>query len=90
MVVSVLAFAYLAIVFVLILCAMVYRRPQSGRTYRGRRQVLHQSTQGEAIDFALNAGQTIVSVEDATTAMCFYIGTDVLEEKNYDECEGPV
>ena len=53
-------------------------------TYQGPRQGIHTSTPGAEIPFALKEGQTIVSVEDTTTAMCFYIGTDVLEEHNYD------
>jgi hypothetical protein len=53
-------------------------------TYRARREGVHTSAPGAVIPFALKEGQTIVSVEDTTTAMCFYIGTDVLEEKNYD------
>jgi hypothetical protein len=36
------------------------------------------------INFALKEGQTIVGVRDTTTAMCFYIGTDVMDEKNYE------
>ena len=33
---------------------------------------------------ALKEGQTIVGVGDTTTAMCFYIGTDGMDEKNYE------
>jgi hypothetical protein len=53
-------------------------------TYRGRREGVLTSTPGVEIPLALKEGQTIVSVEDTTTAMCFYIGTDVLKEQNYD------
>jgi hypothetical protein len=53
-------------------------------TSHGPRQGVHPSTPGAEIPLALKEGQTIVSVEDTTTAMCFYIGTDVLEEKDYD------
>ena len=52
--------------------------------YWGRTNVIHQSTQAEEINFALQEGQTIVGVMDTTTAMCFYIGNDAMESKDYE------
>jgi hypothetical protein len=45
---------------------------------------MHTSTQLRQIHFALKEGQTIVGVRDTTKAMCFYIGADVMDEKNYE------
>jgi hypothetical protein len=45
---------------------------------------MHKSTQPAQIKFALKEGQTIIGVIDATKALCFYIDTDVLDEKNYE------
>ena len=36
------------------------------------------------INFALREGHTIVGVMDTKKAMRFYIGTDAMEEKNYE------
>ena len=52
--------------------------------YWGRREVTHKSTQAEEINFALKEGQTIVAVLDETKAMCFYIGNDVIDVKDYE------
>ena len=52
--------------------------------YWGRTNVIHQSTQAEEINFALKEGQTIVAVLDETKAMCFYIGNDVIDVKDYE------
>ena len=52
--------------------------------YWGRTNVIHQSTQAEEINFALQEGQTIVGVMDTTRAMCFYIGNDAMESKDYE------
>jgi hypothetical protein len=48
----------------------------------GRTQVRHQSTQPMQRQFGLKEGQTIVGVSDTTKAICFYIDTDVMDEKN--------
>jgi len=53
-------------------------------TYWGRNKVTHQSTQPEKINFALQEGQTIVGVMDTTRTMCFYIGNDAMESKDYE------
>jgi len=52
--------------------------------YWGRTNVIHQSTQAEEINFALQEGQTIVGVMDTTRAMCFYIVNDAMESKDYE------
>jgi hypothetical protein len=52
--------------------------------YWRRTKIMHTSTQPAQIHFALQEGQTIVGVRDTTKAICFYIGTDVLEEKHYE------
>jgi len=51
--------------------------------YWGRRAILHKSARAEEINFALKEGQTIVGVMDTTKAVCFYIGDDVVDGKNY-------
>jgi hypothetical protein len=45
---------------------------------------MHKSTQPAQIKFALKEGQTIVGVLDTSKALCFYIGADVMDEKNYE------
>jgi hypothetical protein len=50
--------------------------------YRRRTKVMPTSTQPAQSSFALKEGQTIVGVRDTTKALCFYIDTDVMEEKN--------
>jgi hypothetical protein len=52
--------------------------------YWRRTQVIPTSTQPAQIHFALKEGQTILGVRDMTQAVCFYIGTDVMDEKNYE------
>jgi hypothetical protein len=52
-----------------------------GKHWR-RTNVMHKSTQPAQIKFALKEGQTIVGVLDTTKALCFYIGADVMDEKN--------
>jgi hypothetical protein len=50
----------------------------------GRTKVIHKSTQAEEINFALQEGKTIVGVMDTKRAMCFYIGNDAMESKDYE------
>lgn len=45
---------------------------------------MQKSTQGKEIKFALKEGATIVAVEDTTKSMCFYIGNDTMDSKNYE------
>jgi len=49
-----------------------------------RSNAVHISSEMAEINFALKEGHTIVGVMDNTRAMRFYIGTNVIEEKNYD------
>ena len=49
--------------------------------YGRRIKDMHTSPQPGQIHFALKEGHTIVGVEDTTTAMCFHIGTDVIDEQ---------
>ncbi len=82
--IPVFALAVLAATSTVVLWGRFHPLASLVRPYRARREGVPTSTPGAEIPFALKEGQTIVSVEDATTAMCFYIGTDVLEEHNYD------
>ena len=49
-----------------------------------RTKVRHTSTQPTQINLALTEGQTIVGVSDTSKAMCFYIGADIMDERNYE------
>jgi hypothetical protein len=49
-----------------------------------RSNAVHISPEMAEIHFALKEGHTIVGVMDNTRAMRFYIGTNVIEERNYD------
>lgn len=51
---------------------------------RRRPKVRHTSVQPGQSNFALKEGQTIVGVSATTKALCFYIDTDVMDEKDYD------
>jgi hypothetical protein len=44
--------------------------------------VRHTATQPAQSNFALKEGQTIVGVRETTKALCFYIDTDAMDEKN--------
>ena len=82
MALNLLEFADLATVYVFILAVRLHYGSLKVGTYQGRGKVLYQTTLGAEISFALKEGQTIVAVGDTTTAMCFYIGSDVMEKKN--------
>jgi hypothetical protein len=45
---------------------------------------VHTTAENIEIDFALSEGQTIVGVLDTTRAMCFHIGNDMRESKDYE------
>ena len=51
---------------------------------RRRPKVLHTSVPPAQSNFALTKGQTIVGVRATTKALCFYIDTDVMDEKDYE------
>ena len=44
----------------------------------------HTSSQPAQRHLALKEGQTLVGVSDTTKAICFYIDTDVMDEKNHE------
>ena len=82
--ISVYALAFIAVISTLI--GFVSDHPLTylyGKYWR-RTKVFHKSTQPTQINFSLKEGQTIVGVRDTSKAMCFYIGADVLDEKNYE------
>ena len=70
-------------IFVLAFIAVLYPLLVFAK-YWGRITVTHQSTQPGEINFAVQAGQTIVGVMDTTREMCFYIGNDAMESKDYE------
>jgi hypothetical protein len=51
-------------------------------TYGRRTKVRHTATHPAQSNFALKEGQTIVGVRETTKALCFYIDTDAMDEKN--------
>jgi hypothetical protein len=59
-----------------------FSRMGLSQRYKG---VLGKSRQSEEINFALKEGETLVGVMDTTRAMCFHIGNDVRESKDYEE-----
>jgi len=82
--ITLLAFAYIAILYIMILLVTLnIGLPRFGK-YQKRRKVMQKSTQGKEIKFALKEGATIVAVEDTTKSMCFYIGNDTMDSKNYE------
>ena len=82
--IHVFTLACLATLSLVVLCVRLTPLASLVSPSPGRREGAHTSPPGAEIPFALKEGHTIISVEDTTTAMCFYIGTDVLEEQNYD------
>jgi len=49
-----------------------------------RSSAVRTTAENIEIDFALSEGQTIVGVLDTTRAMCFHIGNDMRESKDYE------
>jgi hypothetical protein len=49
-----------------------------------RSQAVHISSEVAESNFALKEGHTIVGVMDTNKALRFYIGNDVMDEKNYE------
>ena len=49
-----------------------------------RSQAVHIGSESAEITFALREGHTIVGVMDTSKAMRFYIGNDMMDEKNYE------
>jgi hypothetical protein len=78
------ALAYLATIY-----TMMVLLPYNFLTYlldpsRRRPKVMHKSVQPGQSNFALKEGQTIVGVRATTKALCFYIDTDIMDEKDYE------
>jgi hypothetical protein len=80
----VFALAFIAGVYTVVVLIPYHPFTYLWGNYGRRTQVMHTSTQLGQIHFALQEGQTIVGVRDTTRAICFYIGTDVRDEKNYE------
>ena len=78
--VTVMAFAYLATLYVILLLVTWHRGVPSVGTVWGRKKVLHASVQPEESHFALKAGQTIIGVMETTRALCFYIDHERRED----------
>jgi hypothetical protein len=82
--INIVALAFIAAIYTAIVLAT--RNPiayLSGKHWR-RTNVIHKSTLPAQINFALKEGQTIVGVIDTPKTICFYIGADVMDEKNYE------
>jgi len=82
--IHVVALAFMAVTYTLVVLVTGHPLVSLCGKYRRRTQVMHTSTQPAQIPFALKEGQTIVGVRDTTKAICFYIDTDVMDEKNYE------
>jgi hypothetical protein len=82
--ISIYAFACIAVIYTLM--GLVSDHPLTSLygNYWRRTKVFHKSTQPTQSHFALHAGQTLIGVMDTTKGMCFYIGTETMEEKNYE------
>jgi hypothetical protein len=74
---SVLLPAGIAVLYALLILIVV-------KYHVRRSNAVHISPEMAEIHFALKEGHTIVGVMDNTRAMRFYIGTNVIEEKNYN------
>jgi len=81
---NVFALACIATIYTMIVLLpyhfLTYLLDQSRR----RPKVRHTSVQPAQSNFALTEGQTIVGVRATTRGLCFYIDTDVMDEKDYE------
>lgn len=82
--IHIFALVFIAVIYTVIVLVTYTPIAYLCGKYWRRTNVRHTSMQPGQINFALKEGQTIVGVRDTTTAMCFYIGTDVMDEKNYE------
>jgi hypothetical protein len=82
--IPIFALVFIAVIYPVVILIKCHPIAYLGGIYRRRTKVMHTSTQLRQIHFALKEGQTIVGVRDTTKAMCFYIGADVMDEKNYE------
>ena len=83
MALTLLAFVYLAALYLIIILVTWQRGIPSVGTSWGRRNVLHTSVQPAEIPFTLKEGQTIVGVLGTTRALCFYIDHERRDDKTY-------
>jgi hypothetical protein len=74
---NVLAPAGIALFFALLMLIVPRFKPQRSRAV-GITQAVAE------INFALKEGQTIVGVMDTKKSMRFYIGTDLIDQKDYE------
>jgi hypothetical protein len=81
--IHVLALAFMAVIYTVIVLVSGNLIAYLLGKYWPQIKVRHTSTQPAQIPFALKEGQTIVGVRDTTKAICFYIDTEVMDEKNY-------
>ena len=82
MIIALVAFAYLTTLYLSIVFVAWHRSAPQYGTSQGRRKVVYTSRNDEERHIALHQRETIVGVGDTTKGMCFYIGTDVLDEPN--------
>ena len=82
--IPVVALAFVAAIYTLIVLVLYGPLTSLRNKYRRRPKVMHQSVQPVQSNFALKEGQTLVGVIDTTKVMCFYIDHERREEKPYD------
>ena len=82
--VNVFAFAFLAVTYTLVVLVTGHPLVCLWGKYGRRPKVTHKSTQLGQSQFAIKEGQTLIGVRDTTKAICFYIDTDVMDEKSYE------
>jgi len=82
--INVCALAFIAAIYTVIVLVTCHPIAYLFGKHWRRIHVMHKSTQPAQIHFALKEGQTIVGVMDTTKTICFYIGADVMDEKNYE------
>ena len=82
--IPVVALAFVAAIYTLIVLVLYNPLASLRNKYRRRPKVMHQSVQPAQSNFALKEGQTIVGVRATTKALCFYIDTDIMDEKDYE------
>ena len=82
--IQIFAFAFIAVTYTLVVLVTGNPLVSLWGNYGRRLKVRPTSMQPAQIHFALKEGQTIVGVRDTIKAICFYIDTDVMDEKNYE------
>jgi hypothetical protein len=79
-----LAFAYLATLYLIMVLVTVHRGALQVGLFHGRRHGGHRATQGQESIFTLQDGHTILGVGETTQGMRFYLGNDVIDEQTYE------